>query len=142
MMRRPPRSTRTDTLFPYTTLFRSTDDIVGIERGQTADQILQFPHIARPAVATDALHRFGCDRFGRQALRSRLVEEVAHQIGDILAALAQWRQAQRHDIQAIEQILAKQALMNCLAQVAIGGGDDPPVALGRAAWRERGGKYG
>src|SRR3546814_19782824 len=26
MRRRPPRSTRTDTLFPYTTLFRSTDD--------------------------------------------------------------------------------------------------------------------
>src|SRR3546814_4511990 len=25
MMRRPPRSTRTDTLFPYTTLFRSFD---------------------------------------------------------------------------------------------------------------------
>src|SRR3546814_5002861 len=25
MLRRPPRSTRTDTLFPYTTLFRSTD---------------------------------------------------------------------------------------------------------------------
>src|SRR3546814_7354241 len=25
MMRRPPMSTRTDTLFPYTTLFRSTD---------------------------------------------------------------------------------------------------------------------
>src|SRR3546814_14036918 len=26
MIRRPPRSTRTDTLFPYTTLFRSTLD--------------------------------------------------------------------------------------------------------------------
>src|SRR3546814_2084422 len=26
MIRRPPRSTRTDTLFPYTTLFRSTFD--------------------------------------------------------------------------------------------------------------------
>src|SRR3546814_13970958 len=26
MIRRPPRSTRTDTLFPYTTLFRSTRD--------------------------------------------------------------------------------------------------------------------
>src|SRR3546814_8039106 len=25
MIRRPPRSTRTDTLFPYTTLFRSAD---------------------------------------------------------------------------------------------------------------------
>src|SRR3546814_9539263 len=28
MIRRPPRSTRTDTLFPYTTLFRSLDDVV------------------------------------------------------------------------------------------------------------------
>src|SRR3546814_1370205 len=26
MIRRPPRSTRTDTLFPYTTLFRSPDE--------------------------------------------------------------------------------------------------------------------
>src|SRR3546814_4940285 len=30
MIRRPPRSTRTDTLFPYTTLFRSTG--VPVER--------------------------------------------------------------------------------------------------------------
>src|SRR3546814_11700754 len=27
MIRRPPRSTRTDTLFPYTTLFRSADNL-------------------------------------------------------------------------------------------------------------------
>src|SRR3546814_12732946 len=27
MIRRPPRSTRTDTLFPYTTLFRSTGPV-------------------------------------------------------------------------------------------------------------------
>src|SRR3546814_19349696 len=27
MIRRPPRSTRTDTLFPYTTLFRSPDTV-------------------------------------------------------------------------------------------------------------------
>src|SRR3546814_4705735 len=29
MIRRPPRSTRTDTLFPYTTLFRSTRAVAG-----------------------------------------------------------------------------------------------------------------
>src|SRR3546814_15069540 len=29
MIRRPPRSTRTDTLFPYTTLFRSKDPCSG-----------------------------------------------------------------------------------------------------------------
>src|SRR3546814_19556725 len=28
MIRRPPRSTRTDTLFPYTTLFRSEDEVI------------------------------------------------------------------------------------------------------------------
>src|SRR3546814_11518597 len=29
MIRRPPRSTRTDTLFPYTTLFRSPEEMLG-----------------------------------------------------------------------------------------------------------------
>src|SRR3546814_11109818 len=31
MIRRPPRSTRTDTLFPYTTLFRSPERRAGLE---------------------------------------------------------------------------------------------------------------
>src|SRR3546814_6039560 len=35
MIRRPPRSTRTDTLFPYTTLFRSVRRLAGV-RGQRA----------------------------------------------------------------------------------------------------------
>src|SRR3546814_10690393 len=33
MIRRPPRSTRTDTLFPYTTLFRSLANMLGHVRG-------------------------------------------------------------------------------------------------------------
>src|SRR3546814_1955230 len=33
MIRRPPRSTRTDTLFPYTTLFRSVEDVAIIAAG-------------------------------------------------------------------------------------------------------------
>src|SRR3546814_5777811 len=42
MIRRPPRSTRTDTLFPYTTLFRSLSDeqhrdMVGREADGTKD---------------------------------------------------------------------------------------------------------
>src|SRR3546814_18012390 len=32
MIRRPPRSTRTDTLFPYTTLFRSASEVPGSGR--------------------------------------------------------------------------------------------------------------
>src|SRR3546814_16353793 len=46
-IRRPPRSTRTDTLFPYTTLFRSPAKAMGIadvtgtlEPGKMADVVL------------------------------------------------------------------------------------------------------
>src|SRR3546814_3999543 len=35
MIRRPPRSTRTDTLFPYTTLFRSPPSVEAGRRGST-----------------------------------------------------------------------------------------------------------
>src|SRR3546814_17830154 len=37
MIRRPPRSTRTDTLFPYTTLFRSQIFIRGVSTGGDVD---------------------------------------------------------------------------------------------------------
>src|SRR3546814_20561921 len=37
MIRRPPRSTRTDTLFPYTTLFRSIEALSPVEQELQAD---------------------------------------------------------------------------------------------------------
>src|SRR3546814_9357382 len=37
MIRRPPRSTRTDTLFPYTTLFRSLYLLAPIVRGRKGE---------------------------------------------------------------------------------------------------------
>src|SRR3546814_18583027 len=43
MIRRPPRSTRTDTLFPYTTLFRSHDRLG--ERG-IVGLVMAVPAIA------------------------------------------------------------------------------------------------
>src|SRR3546814_12428273 len=46
MIRRPPRSTRTDTLFPYTTLFRSQPAPAGRRRGVGA------PGGARPRAGT------------------------------------------------------------------------------------------
>src|SRR3546814_12227022 len=39
MIRRPPRSTRTDTLFPYTTLFRSFAEVDGGVGGGAVAQI-------------------------------------------------------------------------------------------------------
>src|SRR3546814_2673566 len=50
MIRRPPRSTRTDTLFPYTTLFRSLGDRHGRHAGARGEEpALQHPR--RRAVA-------------------------------------------------------------------------------------------
>src|SRR3546814_9278011 len=43
MIRRPPRSTRTDTLFPYTTLFRSTD-LGAASAGRSAEPLVGLPN--------------------------------------------------------------------------------------------------
>src|SRR3546814_5447107 len=42
MIRRPPRSTRTDTLFPYTTLFRSVDGGFGLFCSGNHERLLLF----------------------------------------------------------------------------------------------------
>src|SRR3546814_2112952 len=48
MIRRPPRSTRTDTLFPYTTLFRSARAAAALAQcGAVAERQHAFP--SRPA---------------------------------------------------------------------------------------------
>src|SRR3546814_13079040 len=55
MIRRPPRSTRTDTLFPYTTLFRSVCSgaigaVHGLHRNRSARSATRSPAGARPEV--------------------------------------------------------------------------------------------
>src|SRR3546814_3167460 len=59
MIRRPPRSTLTDTLFPYTTLFRS------VRRLRTEGA---FAHAGLRQQAIDARHVSAVDRFGIVAL--------------------------------------------------------------------------
>src|SRR3546814_7348678 len=51
MIRRPPRSTRTDTLFPYTTLFRSRNQTVTFCpcRGRHEDRVRDRPVSPLPA---------------------------------------------------------------------------------------------
>src|SRR3546814_7636678 len=44
MIRRPPRSTRTDTRFPYTTLFRSLRFIHGAFFGPPPTDLPRIPH--------------------------------------------------------------------------------------------------
>src|SRR3546814_3451464 len=65
MIRPPPRSTRTDTLFPYTTLFRSTHPLVvgrnhvprRVRRRGVANHVLVGGHISPPLAARGEVAR-------------------------------------------------------------------------------------
>src|SRR3546814_13488451 len=74
MIRRPPRSTRTDTLFPYTTLFRSCDHpegVVGLAHGLgTDDGISDGCVIPAAQVSGDARE------IGRASCRERVCQYV------------------------------------------------------------------
>src|SRR3546814_8552278 len=51
MIRRPPRSTRTDTLFPYTTLFRSYDRSDVLSLRMRSGKAGSFPELLGPQEA-------------------------------------------------------------------------------------------
>src|SRR3546814_5039635 len=75
MLRRPPRSTRTDTLFPYTTLFRSVLDTEHADGALAADD--RHPR----ETVEQFLARFGA--IGKIGVRGGFVEvERLDLIGD------------------------------------------------------------
>src|SRR3546814_18037484 len=75
MIRRPPRSTRTDTLFPYTTLFRSD----GTDRARMARRVPVARHLVPadlPQACRPALQR-RADSCRGAGLRPSRVQAVA-----------------------------------------------------------------
>src|SRR3546814_20221480 len=88
MIRRPPRSTRTDTLFPYTTLFRSAE----AGDGEIAHHLAVVHHDA--AVEHDAA-RLAAGLAGRElpelaGMDMGIVDAgVVRQVGHVLRQAAQ-----------------------------------------------------
>src|SRR3546814_14837233 len=98
MIPRPPRSTRTDTLFPYTTLFRSLLGWCDLDLGQNLQAHLagcQYPDHAACAQGISAMFENaasaapGKDRAGGQACELVGVAEqdlsLAFAMGDLVA---------------------------------------------------------
>src|SRR3546814_6193557 len=122
MLQRPPRSTRTDTLFPYTTLFRSRprqpDAILAIQRARLRPA--RHPSIHRPDDPELSLGRpFGwaggdpdgvprCP-FIRKRRDHRHRQPVLHLIGALLLVTAVTRRL--HDRRSEEHTSELQSLM-------------------------------
>src|SRR3546814_3035049 len=79
MIRRPPRSTRTDTLFPYTTLFRSRADAARLKPRHDRDH-------ARDRRPARAKRRRICARPGGAGPRTEPCR-TRHFFGNVVRAL-------------------------------------------------------
>src|SRR3546814_20501018 len=72
MIRRPPSSTRTDTLFPYTTLFRSVYKFVCRIGGDQAAQVF----VSNPAIANERAAENGpAEKLGTRDAAIELVQD-------------------------------------------------------------------
>src|SRR3546814_362084 len=95
MIRRPPRSTRTDTLFPYTTLFRSGSGLLGF---LTNDVLAGVLH----ALALVRLRRTEAADLGRNLAHALLVGTGDHDLG-------LGRGADRDPVRGLEQHRVRKA---------------------------------
>src|SRR3546814_13536745 len=92
MIRRPPRSTRTDTLFPYTTLFRSQYSAGGDPAGHRAGQVKLEP--PTQATGVEAVHAATAGEMAGQAAQ---VARRSDRLGDA----GKIRRRQRHPLDAV-----------------------------------------
>src|SRR3546814_2207535 len=95
MIRRPPRSTRTDTLFPYTTLFRSrqpehgvvlAEEAVGDPAAQQREEVRPYDEDLEDVLRRALAHRLGqvCQQDAADQERH---QDVAHAVeAEALAA--------------------------------------------------------
>src|SRR3546814_2215564 len=72
MIRRPPRSTRTDTLFPYTTLFRSVAGCDAAHNGRIAALAVRQHAVVRANLYAAKTHRAKSLAVGRAVSHAQL----------------------------------------------------------------------
>src|ERR1017187_1690002 len=101
------------------------------------DEVLQLADVAGPVVALERVHGGGGDG-GDFAVHAAgiLLHEVAHQQRDVFAALAQRRDRDGKDVEAVIKVGAELALLDHEGEVAVGGGHQPGVGADGAGTAE------
>src|ERR1700733_4271906 len=90
------------------------------QQQHSLDYVAQFSNIAGPRILYEFRNRFGRKRLRFPAvLLGNLPREMRSQPRDILFALAQRRQHQRKNIEAMVQVLAKRSLLHLILQIAV-----------------------
>ena len=98
------------------------------EQRQAFDDIGELAHVPRPGVLDQGLAHRGGEARLRQAVTPRGAGgEVLGEESDVLAALAQRWQGERHDVQAVVEILAEAPGGDLGREVAVGRRDDAHV---------------
>src|SRR3546814_14563891 len=125
MIRRPPRSTRTDTLFPYTTLFRSGCHALGARPASQRDQrdaALAGGNRLRGMADVDEIRRTaGIGGIDVAQLQAHVIGHVARAEARRIAGAAL----------AVDVVLAQAGVF-----------PRPFGQIGRASWWESGGQDG
>jgi hypothetical protein len=95
-------------------------------------EVFQLAHVAGKIQALQVFERRLGQALGfaAQLLRAFLQEMLGQQ-RNVVAPLAQRRQAQADHVEAVEQVFAEQALLDPAFQVLVGGGDHPHIGLDR-----------
>ncbi|PYR33445.1 MAG: hypothetical protein DMF90_20810 [Acidobacteria bacterium] len=100
--------------------------------------VFQLPHVAGPVILLESRERPVVNPVDASANAVGVfAEKVLDERRNVLSAFAQRGQVDRDDVQPVEQVLLEPALGHHLAQVAVGGGDDPDVHLFGALGAER-----
>ena len=90
--------------------------------------VFQFADIAGPFVALEHVRRAeGKVHFRPSSRRRELFHEVSRQQGDVPAAIAERRQFDGKDVQAIIEVAPECSLMHHIFQRPVGGGDQAHV---------------
>src|SRR3546814_10814382 len=95
MIRRPPRSTRTDTLFPYTTLFRSISALSKASPEQLANAVARVKAEARGDSAKRYYRRMDASETVRGYFRGELTPHWSRSIEVASDPRLKWKQDDR-----------------------------------------------
>src|SRR3546814_15884780 len=134
MIRRPPRSTRTDTLFPYTTLFRSLSTTLVIPCARARPQTCCKSTISSVGLA--GVSKKKTLVLGRIAFSQASLSRPSTTVDSIPKRGHSVSTSQRHDPNAALAATTWSPTESCLSSAEV-----LAAKIGRQSWRIGGGQY-